>query len=216
MADIFKEVEEDVRRERYVKLWKDYGKYVIAGAVAIVLGTAAGVGWRDYKSSQREAESGAFFEALELERAGAQAEAVQAFAVLARSAGAGYATLARFHQAAALARVGDLGSAVKLYDSLSSDSGLDDILRDLAAFYAALHLANVAGAEEFDRRLEPLLGDANPWRHSARELKALNLQNVGRTEAARGLYEQLASDPSTPRGVRARASELLLGLRGKD
>lgn len=216
MSDIFKEVEEDIRRERYVKLWKGYGKYVIAGAVAIVLGTAAGVGWRDYKSAQREGESAALFQALELDRAGAKAEAVQAFAVLGRSAGSGYATLALFHQAAALAQAGDPRGAVKVYDSLSSDSGLDGILRDLAAFYAALHLVNVANAEEFDRRLDPLLGDTNPWRHSARELKALNLQNVGRTEEARGFYEQLASDPNTPRGVRTRASDLLLGLRGKD
>ena len=216
MSDIFKEVEEDVRRERYVKLWKDYGKYVIAGAVAIVLGTAAGVGWRDYKNSQREGESAAFVQALELEKAGAQPEAAQAFANLARSAGSGYATLARFHQAAALAEAGDLTGAVKVYDSLASDSGVDEILRELAAFYAALHLVSVASAEELDRRLEPLLDDANSWRHSARELKALNLHSVGRTEEARRLYEQLASDPNTPRGVRTRASELLLGLGGRE
>ena len=112
MSDIFKEVEEDVRRERYVKLWKDYGKYVIAGALAIVLGTAAGVGWRDYKSSQREGDSTAFLQAVELDRAEAHAEAAQAFATLARSAGSGYVTLALFHQAAALVVAGDLTGAV--------------------------------------------------------------------------------------------------------
>lgn len=41
MSDIFQEVEEDVRRERYEKLWKKYGNYIIALAVLIVAGVAA-------------------------------------------------------------------------------------------------------------------------------------------------------------------------------
>ena len=36
MSDIFREVEEDVRRERLEKLWKAYGNYVIAAAGAAV------------------------------------------------------------------------------------------------------------------------------------------------------------------------------------
>ena len=36
MADLFQEVDEDVRRERYQELWKRYGNFVVAGAVLIV------------------------------------------------------------------------------------------------------------------------------------------------------------------------------------
>ena len=45
MTDIFQEVEQDLRRERYKKAWDRYGIYVIAVAVLIVVGTA---GWRGY------------------------------------------------------------------------------------------------------------------------------------------------------------------------
>ena len=40
MSDIFREVEEDVRREKLEKFWKAYGDYVIALAAVIVVGTA--------------------------------------------------------------------------------------------------------------------------------------------------------------------------------
>ena len=44
MSDIFHEVEEEVRREHYEKLWKKYGNYVIAVASVLVLGVA--YGWK--------------------------------------------------------------------------------------------------------------------------------------------------------------------------
>ena len=40
MADIFKEVDEEIRHERYAKLWKKYGIYVyiVVGALVTVIG----------------------------------------------------------------------------------------------------------------------------------------------------------------------------------
>jgi len=37
MSDIFQEVEEDVRRERYEQLWKKYGNYMVAAAIVVVM-----------------------------------------------------------------------------------------------------------------------------------------------------------------------------------
>ena len=46
MADIFHEVDEEVRRERLQKLWDRYSIYLIALAVLIVAGIGA---WRGYE-----------------------------------------------------------------------------------------------------------------------------------------------------------------------
>ena len=45
MADIFQEVDEEVRREQLKKLWDRYGNLLIAGCILIV---AAVAGWRGY------------------------------------------------------------------------------------------------------------------------------------------------------------------------
>jgi hypothetical protein len=37
---LFEEIEEDLRAERYAKLWKRYGKFVIAGFIALIVGVA--------------------------------------------------------------------------------------------------------------------------------------------------------------------------------
>ena len=44
MTDLFREVEEDLRREQFSKLWEKYGAWVIGLAVGIVVLTAAFVG----------------------------------------------------------------------------------------------------------------------------------------------------------------------------
>ena len=60
MADIFQEVDEDLRRDRATALWRRYGKYVVAAAVVLVLATAGWSGYRHYRDQQRQ-EAGVKF-----------------------------------------------------------------------------------------------------------------------------------------------------------
>jgi hypothetical protein len=214
VADFFHEVEEDVKRERYEKLWKTYGKYVLAGVAAIVIGTAGTVFWRDYQTGQREAESERFTAALELARAGRNADAANAFSELANDSGAGYRVLARFQAAAALMKSGDSAGAVATYDSIAADDGAGAVLGDLARLLAARTLIDTAPADEVEARLAPLQGGQNPWRHSARELGAVLALKSGDVAAARKAFQALADDLTAPSAVRARGAEMLAALGG--
>ena len=44
LSDIFREIDEELRRDSLAQLWKKYGHYVIGLAVLIVIATAAIVG----------------------------------------------------------------------------------------------------------------------------------------------------------------------------
>ena len=45
MADIFDEVEDDLKRDRMQLLWSKYGKYVIVAAVLVIAGVAGRQGY---------------------------------------------------------------------------------------------------------------------------------------------------------------------------
>lgn len=212
MADIFQEVEEDVRKERYAKLWKRYGKYAIAIAVAVVLATAGVVAWKDYQRGQREIEGDRFVTALTLAREGKSAEAIDAFARLAADAGAGYRALAGIQMGAALLAQGDAAGAAASFDRVAGDSGADRSLRDFAALLAVQALIDEAPIDDLGRRLAPLLRPDNPWHYSARELNAVLALRAGDRDAARERFTALVDDPSAPQGVRARAAEMLVAL----
>src|SRR5262245_51395070 len=137
VSDIFREVDEEVRREQFKKLWDRWGNYVIAAAVVVVLAIA---GWRawSYWEMKKAQEAGTAFEAaLASAQAGKHEEAEAAFAKIAADSPSGYRTLARLREAAELAQR-DRAAAVKAYDALSADSRMGRTLQDLAALRAAL------------------------------------------------------------------------------
>lgn len=214
VADIFQEVEEDVRRERFEKLWKRYGNYVVGVALAAVLVTAGIVWWRDYQRKQNEARAERFLAALEQAGRGEADPAKAAFAKLAEDGGAGYATLARLQQGALLAKAGDAAGAVKQYEAIAADGRIDQLFRDFAVVLIAQETIETADPAALTQRLQALTGDKNPWRHSATELMALLAKRAGDAAKAKELYTRLADDLTAPQGMRARATEMLAIIGG--
>ena len=207
MSDIFQEVDEEVRRERLEKLWKQYGNYIIAALVVVLAGIGA---WRGYIywEERKAAEAGAAYEAAStLADQGKHAEAQAAFAKLATEGTAGYRTLARFREASQLG-LSDPKAAVAAYDALAADGSLGRALQDLAVVRAGLLLVDTATYQELRTRLEPLTAADRPFRHSARELLAFGAWRSGDNAAARQWVDAVYSDPETPGGIRTRIDML--------
>ena len=212
MSDIFREVDEEVRRERLQQLWERHGNLIVALALLIVLAVG---GWRgsDWWEDRKATESGAAFEAaVALAESGKQDEAQAAFSKLAREGSSGYRILARFREAAELAKA-DPAAAVKAYDSLAAESGVGRSLQDLAVIRAGLILVDTATPAELATRLEPLTASDRPFRHAARELLALGAWRAGDAAAAKRWFDLIATDLETPAGTRQRI-EVLMTLSG--
>jgi hypothetical protein len=207
VADIFHEVDEEVRRERLQKLWDRYSIYIIALAVLIV---AAIGGWRGYEywEAKKAAAAGAAFEsALNLSEAGKHAEAESAFAKVAAEAPAGYRILARLRAAAELAQT-KRADAVKVYDEIAADTSLGATLQDLAAVRAGMLMVDSAPLSDMRRRLDSVAEPGRTFRHNARELLALSAWRNHDFTAARRYIDMIATDAETPPGTRARADVL--------
>jgi hypothetical protein len=210
MADIFREVDEEVRRDRALEFWKRYQTLFIILAVVIV---AAAGGYRYYQERQRsEAEAaGARYEgALQLTRENKISEADEAFQSIIKQGPAGYALLARFRSAADAVDT-DKTKAVAIYDALASDAKLGAPLQDVARIRAALLRLDEADQKEIETRLNPLAQAGAPFRNTARELLAVAALKREDYAAAGRYLDSIVVDAQAPQGVRQRA-EALLGL----
>lgn len=213
MSDIFREVEEDLRSTQLKALWDRYGILVIGLAVAIVLGTAGAVYWQERIKAKSEAAAAQYLAAEQLALDGKPADAVAQFGKLARETDIkGYALLSRMKEAATRLETSDRTGAVAAYDALAADGSVDALLRSLASLKAALLLFDTTSADELRLRLNPLAKDDNPVRHSARETLAFLALRENSLGTARKQFEQLAGALDAPRGVRARAAEILMSL----
>ncbi len=206
MANIFHEVDEEVRRERMRQFWERYSLLVVIVVVLVVGGIA---GWRGYEylQNQRAAEAGAQFEAAaRLADSGSLADAEKEFARIAESAPAGYRLLASLRAAQAK---GDRAAAVTAFDAIAADSAVNAIYRDLAALRSGFLLVDTAPFPDMQQRLEPLTGTDRTFRHSARELLALSAFRTKDYDAMRRWAQVITEDAESPAGLRSRIEAMM-------
>jgi hypothetical protein len=215
VADIFQEVDEDIRRDKAVVLWRKYGIYVIIMCVAIVVGTAGRVGWREYKTAQRAEESARYVVAEQLLQKGDTAAAIASFQSLAAEASTGYGLIAKFQAAAARIEAGDSAGAVTAYDQIAADDGIDPIFRGLANLQAVILLIDGGGTEDLTWRIGDLVGQDSPWRYSGLEMQAVLKHRDGDMAGARAAFKALSEDAGAPDGMRSRAAQMLAALGGE-
>jgi len=211
VSDIFREIDEELRRDNLRKLWSRYGRYIVALAVLVLVAAGGIMAWRDHQLSERRAQSMRYSSALSLVREGKDADAAKVFAVIAQESG-GYAMLASFEEAELLAKSGDRKAAAAAYDRIAVTGGLDSVFGELAALLSVMQGTSDADPQSIIDRLAPMTSAGNPWRSTALELTAAARLKAGDKSGALEVYKTLADDLAAPQGMRARAAEMAAAL----
>jgi hypothetical protein len=211
VSDIFREIDEELRRDNLLKLWSRYGRYITAVAIAALVIAGGIVAWRDHQLAERRAQSTRYAGALVLARDGKEADAIKVFAAIAQE-GRGYGVLASFEEAGLVAKSGNRDTAIADYDRIAADGELDPGLRGLALLLSVMQGLPGADSGKTVERLAPLTETGNPWRPTALEMTALARLKSGDKSGALDLYKGLADDLTAPPSLRARAAEMAAAL----
>jgi len=208
VADIFHEVEEDLRRDQAAALWKKYGNYVIAAALVLILAVAAQWGWREY-SIRKQLQSSADF--LSAAATGDVAQREAALGKLAADGGS-YAVLARFRLAETAIESGDKAKARGILTEIGKDAGTDKTLRDLATIQAALLELEIGKPESAADLVKDLTKEGEAYRLSALEITGLAQMAAGDKDKAKATFEdvkKVAGTEAPSSGFAQRADQLL-------
>ncbi|EHI48802.1 hypothetical protein HIMB100_00011550 [SAR116 cluster alpha proteobacterium HIMB100] len=203
MADIFDEINEELKQDRMAALWQRYGKYLIAVVVAIVAGVSLSQGY-SYYTTQRDARAAdAFFQAILAD------DVTSSLETAAPELNEGYALLAEFRSAAALAQDGKAAEAEQRYLALAERTDAEQIYRDLALLLSVMHAPQTADAADLQARLEPLASASSSLQGLALEqMVALDLQR-GDSAAAIEKLNRLVALTDIPTSLRQRAAQIL-------
>jgi hypothetical protein len=209
-----REVNEELRQDQAKALWDRYGPILLGIAVAVVLATAAWVGWDYWTRSQANASGDRFSQALTLAEQEKIDEALAQLESLEADGYGAYPVLARLRSATLQAAQGNTEAAVAGFDAVANDGSVPAAIRDMARLRAAYILVDHGSHADVSSRVEALTADTNALRHSAREALGLAAWKEGRAADALSLFEQLASDSEAPRNVRDRATLMAELIRG--
>jgi hypothetical protein len=207
VSDIFREIDEELRRDNLLKLWRKYGRYVIGVVILALVIAGAVVAWRNHQLSQRQAQSVRYEAALSLLRQGKDAEAGKMFASVGDEGG-GYGKLAQFEAADLASKAGDRKAAVAAYDKIAASSDVDPELRNAATLLSVMNGFADGDPQRLIDQLKPLTESGSAWRPTALELTAAAKLKAGDKAGALDIYKKLADDLAAPEGVRARAAEM--------
>lgn len=208
MSDIFREVEEDVRRERFAKLWKKYGTHAIVLLVLVFAGLGGWQLWQRHVRAEQEKSAAAFIAA---QRITDPRQAANAFADLAKDATPGYAGLARLSQANAMFAAGQRKDAIDLYKQIAA--GDNGAVGAMARLRAAWAMSENATRADLAKLLAPLDEKGSAWRTLAEEVLAYADYRALDMKAAAARYEALEKDPEAPDALRSRARAMAAFLK---
>ena len=206
MADIFDEIEEDLKRDQMQMLWARYGKIVMAVVAAIVLLVALRQGYTAWQTSQSEASASAYQQALKSDDVVAALEAGR------RQLTGGYAMLAQFQIAAEQAAADDFTAAEVSYLALASDASLDPLYRQAATLLSVMVAPQDADVAALAARLSDLETAAGPWQAMALETGAGLALRAGNADVAVAKYKKLMDMADVPPGMRQRAERMIVML----
>lgn len=205
-----REIDEELRREKFEKLWEQYGMYVLGAAAAVVLGVG-GYQLYDQRKKSFAAENGARYEeALKLVEANKSDEAQKALSEMISGGHTGYASLAQLQLAGLHLKANRPQDALAVFESLATSPAADPDIKTFASLQAAALRLGEADFTELQNRLKPLAEGTSAWRFQARELLGTAAFKAGKYEEARNLLTPLFGEADVPRAALDRV-QLILG-----
>ena len=202
MADIFDEIDEELKQDRAKQVWARYGKYVVSAAAAVVLGVGASQGFTAWKQSQVEASADLYSQAI------ASDDAVTMLEASLGDLTDGYALLGRFRIAAGKAVDGDGAAAEGVYLEIAADASVAALYRDAATVLSVMNAPESSNPADLQDRLEPLANGSGPWRPLALELSAALDLKAGDRSAASAKLQEIIELEGAPPELRQRAAQL--------
>lgn len=211
----FREVDEALRQDEMLGLFKRYG---MVAAVVIVIGLLALAGYLYWDHSRKQATDAVgeqFTLALDKVDASNFPAAEQELAGVIDKGGPGSAAAAKILRAGIASQQDKPAEAAKLFAEVAADGKAPQPFRDLALVREiALKFDNLPPQQVVDR-LKPLAVPGNPWFGNAGELVGIAYMKQGRNDLAGPLFAAISRDKDVPESLRRRTRQLA-GLLGVD
>lgn len=210
-----REVDENLRRDQARDFFKQYGTWLIAGAVLFLAAAGGWIYWQEQRKVRAAEQSETLAKIYSDIGAGNAKAAPAQLQPLAESDAAALRASALFTQAALALQQDDRLKALAQYTGIAADDDLPDTYRNLALIRQTALDFDTVKPEQVIARLQPLTQAGNPWFGSAGELTAMALLKQGKKLEAGKMFAAIAADKAVPVSVRGRAVQMA-GTLGVD
>jgi hypothetical protein len=208
VVDLFDEVEEELRSERYKRLALKVAPIAIGVAVLALAGALGFWGWDSYQNRQIAKVSDAYSAAVAARDANEAAKAETEFKLMSQNAPPAYKAFALMQLGALALEKNDAKGAAALFDQ-AADTRADEMITDIARLKSAFALMDTASYAETEAKLKPLTEDDRPYRTVAKEALAFAKVQAGNLDGARADFSAMTVALDSSEAMRDRASKMV-------
>jgi hypothetical protein len=204
VADVFEEVEEQLRSERYKALALKLLPW-LGGVLVVALVIALAVwGYQHFRTQAHSQASEKYAQAMEAFNAGRRDEAVRLWGEVGKSSSKAYKSLALQHLGGLNISDNKPAEAAKLFDE-AAEAAPNAVIGDMARLKSAFALLDTAPYKDMEARLTPLTEEGRPYRAEAREALAFAKIMKGDLAGARSDFVVITLLATAGEGARGRA-----------
>jgi predicted negative regulator of RcsB-dependent stress response len=193
--DILDEAKEEVQIERFVRIYKRYGKYLVSLLFMVLVCSVFYFWWQNHQGNVTSEEASEYNDALSAEKASmiSKLENLKVKKTI-------YAQLAHLQLAGIYADEKDFNKAVHNYEQLINRGGVDHIYLDYAKLMLAKtkSFAGIADGKATIELFDQYLSTAVYFKNIARLEKAALLINQGDIDKAHAELDFIVTDANAP------------------
>jgi hypothetical protein len=208
LADVFNEVDEQLRSARFKFLLRRGWPYAAGVAVVALILALGAWGLNQREAGQNAAASGRYADAMQALAKGDVKSANAGFADIAQAGPRAYRSLAYMQQAGIAFKRKDTPAAIALLDQ-AAQTAPNLIMADAARMQAAYAAMDVDSYNEVRARLAPLAEPGRPYRMMAHEALGMVELAAGHIPQARGDLQVVSLSADATDAARNRASAAL-------
>ena len=212
MADILREIDEELERERMASLWHKHKIAIFVVLGLIVFGTASYSAWTHHNTTRDVTLSVALGKITDKPGASDE-EKLEGFLAFANAnKGTGQGVLARMSAAGIMMDMGDArtGDAVRELGLIINDPVAPALTRDFARLQRAALQLGTGDIAQLRQELGPLAAEGQPWRFTARMLQGSLFARAGEYATAQSIFKALGEDAQAPVNLKDNARMLAL------
>ncbi len=210
--EFIREVDEELQEERYAKIWRKIGPYVISLAIGIVLFTSGVVFWNNYTEDKKQKLGDDFTAAVELIKEEDFDTALIALERITDKASDGYVTIAKMKKASILIQKKQIMAGLEIYEDLEK-TAFDQSFKDMSTILFVLNAIDHKPSDILLDKIERLTENSS-WKYSALELKGFILLNDKKFAESKKTFNTIIEMGNAPTTLASRARDMVDFLEG--
>lgn len=207
-----REVEDELSYDRLLGFFRTYGKALMAGLVAGLLGYAGFIYWNIHKAEEAGVQGEQLSAAIQDLGSGTTNGVAAKLAPLASQGNEGYRASAKLLSAAMAQEKGDLPTAIAGFKAVADDTSLHQNWRDAGLIRQTMAEYDTLSPDVVIARMQPLAVSGKPWFGVAGEMQAMAYLKQHKPAQAGPIFAAIAKDTTQPDSLRARAQQMAAGL----